>query len=79
MTATQARDLTKRVPLRTCVVCRRKAPKQTLLRHVRVMGEDSVRVMADLEQTLPGRGFYACDEDNCRERLPLVCRKRFRA
>ena len=79
MTTAQTPKATKRVPLRTCVVCRRKAPKRELLRHVCLAGDGAVRVMADQEQRLPGRGFYACAEEACRERLPLVCRKRFRA
>ena len=65
--------------MRTCAVCRRKAPKAALLRHVCLADNGAVRVMADLEQRLPGRGFYSCGEEPCRERLTLVCRKRFRA
>ena len=79
MTAAQAQEATGRIPMRTCAVCRRKAEKRALLRHVCLVDNGAVRVMADLEQRLPGRGFYACAEESCRERLPLVCRKRFRA
>lgn len=79
MTTAQTHEATGRVPMRTCVVCRRKAPKRELLRHICLASDGAVRVMADQEQRLPGRGFYACAEEDCRERLPMVCRKRFRA
>ncbi|MDR1432073.1 MAG: YlxR family protein [Propionibacteriaceae bacterium] len=43
-------------PVRTCVGCRRKAPKTALLRLV--AGPDG-GVLVDHSQTAPGRGAYA--------------------
>jgi uncharacterized protein len=53
-------------PIRTCVVCGRKKPKQELLR----LGLDSMNsVVPDLKQLMPGRGSYVCVEPNCLQRL----------
>ena len=53
-------------PIRTCVVCSRKKPKQELLRLVL----DSMNsVVPDLKQLMPGRGSYVCAETDCMQRL----------
>jgi hypothetical protein len=54
------------VPLRTCVICRRKLPKFELLRHVRV---ESGQPVHDPDQTRPGRGIYVCTDQTCRKRF----------
>ena len=47
----------RHVPLRTCVVCRGKRPKQELLRIVRTPEGE---VLADASGRLNGRGGYVC-------------------
>jgi predicted RNA-binding protein YlxR (DUF448 family) len=61
---------------RTCRVCRRKAPKQTLLRLVIREGN---RIEADAGQTAPGRGWYLCRTEKCLSVLnkPKMLRKAF--
>jgi predicted RNA-binding protein YlxR (DUF448 family) len=59
-----AQPSAKRVPIRTCVVCREKAGKRTLVRIVRT--EDSVQV--DPSGKMNGRGAYLCDRDSCWQR-----------
>ena len=78
MTKAYAPENTRHVPLRSCAVCREKAPKQTLLRHVCRIEEEGTRVIVDEKQILPGRGVYVCRRKSCQERLPLVFRKRCR-
>ncbi len=51
----------RHVPMRTCVVCRDKKPKQELLRVVRTP-EGEVHV--DLSGRLSGRGGYICSSDH---------------
>jgi predicted RNA-binding protein YlxR (DUF448 family) len=48
-------------PIRTCVGCGRKSPKEGLIRIVMVDGTLSV----DNEHRLPGRGAYICPETAC--------------
>lgn len=51
----------KHVPVRTCVVCRKKAAKRTLTRVVRT----DEGVMIDPAGKLRGRGAYVCDQASC--------------
>lgn len=60
------------VPLRTCRVCRRKAPKVELLRLVVREG----RLAEDEGQLAAGYGVYCCREGVCRERLGRKLGKR---
>lgn len=69
-------------PIRQCRVCRATAPKHTLERWV----FSSEGLVLDTTQTLPGRGWYACQKSQCsrfiiqtitgqakkRNRLPLT-------
>ncbi|MCA0453378.1 MAG: YlxR family protein [Chloroflexi bacterium] len=55
----------KRIPVRTCVVCREKAGKRTLVRIVRT--EDGIQV--DETGKMNGRGAYVCDRTSCWERV----------
>jgi predicted RNA-binding protein YlxR (DUF448 family) len=56
--------MAKRVPIRTCVVCREKAGKRELIRVVRT--EEGV--MIDPSGKLHGRGAYLCERQSCWER-----------
>ena len=48
-------------PVRMCVICRRRYPKQALQRHVVVEGG----LEGDSTQTRPGRGYYVCSDEAC--------------
>lgn len=78
MSEAQSLENIRHVPLRTCVVCRQKAPKKTLLRHVCRVEQEGPRAIVDEKQILSGRGVYVCLRESCQERLPLVFRKRCR-
>lgn len=60
----QPRQGSKHVPIRTCVVCRDKANKRTLIRVVRA--EHGIQI--DPSGKLNGRGAYLCDRATCWER-----------
>jgi len=49
-------------PQRTCIGCRQKRPKDTLVRLVR--GADG-RVRVDDRGRAPGRGAYVCPDPDC--------------
>jgi hypothetical protein len=54
----------RRVPTRTCVVCRTKDPKRSLIRLVRAA--DGVKI--DPTGKANGRGAYLCEREGCWER-----------
>lgn len=54
----------KRIPQRTCIVCRQKKDKKDLIRLVRT---NSGTVEMDLSGKKPGRGAYLCARKNCWE------------
>lgn len=61
-------------PVRMCIACRQRFPKETLERYVRpagAMGRDATPVH-DPDQTMPGRGYYVCGQARCRERFPKM-------
>lgn len=62
---------------RQCIACRRRAPKEALLRLVRA---PSGEVVADLQARLPGRGAYCCVRRSCLERgiTPATLGRAFR-
>ncbi len=56
----------RRLPQRTCVICRRTDSKRTLHRIVRTASGEGVQI--DPKGKLPGRGAYLCDNANCWQR-----------
>lgn len=54
----------KHVPQRTCVVCRYKSSKRTLIRIVRT----DAGVQVDPGGKMHGRGAYLCDDKSCWDR-----------
>ena len=58
-------DKMKTQPIRTCLGCRRKFPKERLLRFVLRPGN----VVPDLKKTADGRAAYCCDDKNCLQRF----------
>ena len=54
----------KKVPMRTCVVCRTSKPKKELLRIVKY--ED--KIFVDKTGKANGRGAYVCASETCLEK-----------
>jgi hypothetical protein len=54
----------KKLPIRTCVVCREKAGKRALVRIVRT----EHGIMVDPGGKMNGRGAYLCERPECWER-----------
>ena len=52
-------------PVRMCVICRRRFPKETLIRHVLVQGILTI----DAKKNRPGRGWYLCSDPTCTARF----------
>ena len=61
-----------KVPLRTCLVCRRKLEKKSLCRLVNSGDE----LVYDFRFRSPGRGYYICRNAECLHRF-LNGRRRF--
>ena len=58
----------RRVPLRSCVVCRQTSDKKTLLRVVRAPEKDGGAVAIDSTGRANGRGAYICASSECIEK-----------
>ena len=53
-----------------CVICRRRFAKPQLLRHVSAAdGSAGNGLEADTRAVKPGRGWYVCESQQCRERF----------
>ncbi len=55
----------KTYPVRTCRGCGTKKPQQELLR----LSLQEGQLVVDIDRSLPGRGLYCCDDEQCRKRL----------
>jgi predicted RNA-binding protein YlxR (DUF448 family) len=68
----------RRTPERQCIVCRRRAARDALLRLVRT---PSGEIVADLGRSLPGRGAHCCPTRRCLESVtrPGALSRAFRA
>lgn len=53
-------------PERMCRVCRQHKSKSELQRWV----IQDWRLVVDSHQAFPGRGYYVCDLEHCRQTLP---------
>lgn len=58
----------RRVPIRSCVVCRQTSDKKTLLRVVRAPEKDGGAVAVDSTGRANGRGAYICAALACIEK-----------
>lgn len=65
----------RRVPLRTCVVCRETSAKKTLLRVVRPPEQEGGGIRADPTGRANGRGAYVCADKVCIDKA--IKQKRF--
>ena len=61
----QKTDFKMKTPIRTCISCRKKAEKDSLLR---IIVKDN-KISADLSGKQPGRGAYVCKNEACIKRL----------
>jgi len=66
------RSKSAKVPLRTCLVCRRKFAKESLCRLVATDAE----LYYDYRFRSPGRGYYICQNGECLTRF-LTGKRRF--
>ena len=58
------------VPIRTCVICRKKKNKEELIRLV--LDKDN-RIVIDELQKKEGRGIYLCSNDtSCKEKFTRI-------
>jgi len=55
----------RKVPIRTCVACRTKGDKKSLVRVVRM---PSGEIVVDPTGKMPGRGAYLCPSPGCLRR-----------
>ena len=60
--------MNKAVPMRTCVICRRKIEKKNLHRYVVHVTEEGDFLLEQGE----GRGYYHCKDDKCTQRFLLL-------
>jgi hypothetical protein len=60
------------IPIRSCVVCRKKVTKNKLKRFIIKNGS----IVMDPRQTFQGRGYYCCEV--CLDRLEKWMKKRKR-
>ncbi|WP_457570515.1 YlxR family protein [Desulfovulcanus sp.] len=57
----------KHIPIRTCVICRQKYPKQELVRFT--CPETGTELQIDPIGKNPGRGFYVCHKERCQKNI----------
>lgn len=65
----------KHTPVRMCVACRKRFPKEELTRYVYsddIREPEASGPVPDLGKDKPGRGFYVCGQALCRERFPKM-------
>ncbi len=55
----------KKIPMRTCIVCRNCKPKKELIRIVK----NGDQILLDKTGKANGRGAYICNDENCIQRL----------
>lgn len=53
----------RHIPERMCVGCRKMKPKHELIKVVRDIADDIIKI--DKEKRLFGRGAYICPDDEC--------------
>jgi len=55
----------RNIPIRTCIGCRKKGAKNSLIRFTFALGKG---IQLDRRQVLPGRGAYICRDLTCLEK-----------
>ena len=59
------------IPLRTCVICRRKIEKKHLMRFILLDSE----IVFDLNCDVEKRGYYVCNDNMCLQKLEKKVKK----
>ena len=59
------------IPVRTCVICKKKGSKCLMHRFVIQKGA----IFFDEKRVLEGRGYYFCDKEKCRASLESWLKK----
>ncbi len=60
----------RHIPIRMCMICRRRFPKNSLNRFVKgTNSQGKMTVYADEKKHMPGRGFYVCNSRTCQKKL----------
>lgn len=62
MTVTMKTNISKHIPLRTCIACRETKNKRQLIRLVR---DADGNIQIDTSGKKPGRGAYLCNMPEC--------------
>ncbi len=63
----------RHIPIRMCVICRRRFPKSSLIRFVKQLNSHGrPATVLDEKQHRPGRGFYICNSPNCQKKIEKV-------
>ena len=52
----------RKIPIRTCIGCRKKGAKPSLIRFIFALGKG---IQFDRRQIKPGRGAYVCPDTAC--------------
>ena len=60
------------VPLRMCVICKKRKPQSELLHFVKVKNE----IVFDAKRRIMKRGYYCCDDNSCLQKLEKWNKKR---
>ena len=55
----------RKVPVRMCVVCRERFPKQALTRYICPEPGQGLELIEDVSGKAQGRGFYCCRREAC--------------
>jgi predicted RNA-binding protein YlxR (DUF448 family) len=66
---TQWDESGKRIPIRTCVVCRQRLAQSSVLRLAR---DVSGSLQADPQRQMVGRGMYICASNTCHTAKALI-------
>ncbi len=66
---TQKDESGKRIPIRTCVVCRQRLAQSNILRLAR---DASGSLQADPQRQMVGRGMYICSISTCHTPKALI-------
>ncbi len=63
----------RHIPVRMCTICRKRAPKSTLVRFIHAF--EGAYPKPDQKQKAAGRGVYVCHETRCQDAFSRRCAK----
>ena len=59
-------EVLKADPIRMCVICRKRFPKDKLRRYI--LSSEQVLIL-DAKKNSPGRGWYVCSDKHCEQKF----------